>query len=471
MRYSNERLFQRQFSFLRRQFLQDGELAFGDVLSHETAATALDTIEAAWNERIYTPLVTLWIFLGQVISADHSCRAAVARFVAHRISRGERACSSHTGAYCQARKRLPEKFFAHVARGVGAALDASAGPNWLWKNRQVYMFDGTTVSMPDTPSNQQAYPQPTSQTPGVGFPLARVAAVFSLSCGAILDLAVAAYSGKGQGEVTLLRQLWDVFRPGDVVLTDALMCNFRALCSLDQRGVDVVTRINKALRKADFRRGKRLGKNDHLVRWPKPFIRDMGREERRSLPEFLTVREVRIRVVQPGFRSRTIVIVTTILDPKQATKKELADLYRMRWNNETDFSSLKVALQMDVLRCKTPELVRKEIWTHVIAYNLIRTIMAQSCRRAGMLPREISFKATVQTLEAFQPLIAAPNCRRLTDRVMLYEQVMDAIAVHQVGNRPGRMEPRLRKRRTKKYDYMTKPRTEAKREILKRLAN
>ena len=115
MRYSNERLFQRQFSFLRRQFLQDGELPFGDVLSHETVTTALDTIEATWNERIYTPLVTLWIFLGHVISADHSCRAAVARFVAHRISRSERACSSHTGAYCQARKRLPEKFFAHVA--------------------------------------------------------------------------------------------------------------------------------------------------------------------------------------------------------------------------------------------------------------------------------------------------------------------------------------------------------------------
>jgi hypothetical protein len=471
MGYSNERLFRQQFNFLKRQFLQDGKLPLTDILSREIVQQALDTIEVAWNERIYTPLATLWIFLGQVLSADHSCRAAVARFVAHRISRGESACSSHTGAYCQARKRLPEKFFTHVARGVGSALDKNAESSWLWKNRKVYMFDGTTVSMPDTPSNQEAYPQPTSQTPGVGFPLARVAAIFSLSCGAILDLAVAGYSGKGQGEVTLLRQLWDVFRPGDVVLTDALMCNYRVLCSLNQRGVDVVTRINKALRKADFRRGKRLGKNDHLVSWPKPFIRDMDREERRSLPEFLTVREVRIRIVQPGFRSRTIVIVTTILDPKQATKEELADLYRMRWSNETDFSSLKVTLQMDVLRCKTPELVRREIWTHVIAYNLIRTIMAQTCCRADILPREVSFKATVQILEAFQPLIAARSCRGLTDLVMLYEQVMHAIAVHQVGNRPGRLEPRLRKRRTKKYDYMMKPRTETKLEILKQLTD
>jgi len=167
MRYSNERLFRSQFQFLRQQFLQGGELPLTDVLSRETVEQALDTIQAAWNERLYTPLVTLWIFLGQVISADHSCRAAVARFVAHRISRGERPCSSHTGAYCQARKRLPEQFFAHVARGVGAALVEKAESKWLWNNRNVYMFDGTTISMPDTPSNQQAYPQSNKQTPGV----------------------------------------------------------------------------------------------------------------------------------------------------------------------------------------------------------------------------------------------------------------------------------------------------------------
>ena len=197
----------------------------------------------------------------------------------------------------------------------------------------------------------------------------------------------------------------------------------------------------------------------------------MDRKARRAIPESLTVREVRIHVVQPGFRSRTIVIVTTILDPKQASKEELADLYRMRWNNETDFSSLKVTLQMDVLRCKTPELVRKEIWAHVIAYNLIRTIMAQSCCRSGMLPREISFKATIQTLEAFQPLLASSGSRSVANRTMLYEQLIQAIVAHQVGNRPGRLEPRLRKRRTKKYDFMMKPRHECKLEILKRLTN
>ena len=200
---------------------------------------------------------------------------------------------------------------------------------------------------------------------------------------------------------------------------------------------------------------------DDFLRW----------QERRAIPDFLTIRPCRFWVDQPGFRSREVIIISTMLDPREVSVAELADLYRMRWNNETDFSSLKVTLQMDVLRCKAPELVRKEVWTHVLAYNLIRTIMAQSCHRADMLPREISFKATVQIIEAFQPFIAAVRGCSLTCRGLLYEQVMDAIAVHHVGNRPGRIEPRLRKRRFKKYDYMMMPRNQTKLDILKRLTN
>ncbi|MCO6047001.1 IS4 family transposase [Aeoliella sp. ICT_H6.2] len=277
MRYSNRVTYRRQREFLRRQFLQDGKRTFADVLSPACIDEAMSTIGACWNDRTYTPLVTLWVFLGQVLSVDHSCRSAVARLVAHRVSRGLTPCSSKTGAYCRARKRLPEKFFATIARTIGRQLTDQAGEQWLWKGRRVYMYDGTTISMPDTPSNQEAYPQSNKQTPGVGFPLARVGAVLSLSCGAILDLGVAAYSGKGQGEVTLLRQLWGLLRPGDVLLTDSLMCNWRNLYELQQRGIHVVTRLNKALRKADFRKGQRLGKDDHLVDWPKPHIRGVGR--------------------------------------------------------------------------------------------------------------------------------------------------------------------------------------------------
>ena len=469
MRYSNQARYWRQREFLRRQFLQDGKRPFANVLSRECIDEALGTIGACWNDRIYTPVVTLWVFVIQVLSVDHSCRSAVARLVAHRVSCGLTPCSSKTGAYCRARKRLPERFFATIARNVGRQLTDQVEQQWLWKGRRVYMFDGTTISMPDTLSNQAAYPQSNRQTPGVGFPLARVAAVLSLSCGAILDLGVAAYSGKGQGEVTLLRQLWNLFQPGDVLLTDSLMCNWRNLYELQQRGIYVVTRINKALRKADFRKGQRLGKDDHLVDWPKPHIRDVGRKAQLAMPRQLTVREARVRIQQPGFRSRVMILVTTILDPEQASVEDLADLYRQRWNQELDFCSLKVALQMDVLRCKTPELVRKEIWTHVLAYNLIRTVIAQSAAKHRISPRSISFKATLQILEAFQPLIA--TAKRPHDyRNNLYEQLLDAIAVHRIGDRPDRIEPRLRKRRFKKYDYMTRPRREIKLELLKQLA-
>ena len=193
MSFSNHGRFRQQVRFLQRQFLQDGELPFTDALSESAVAQALKALDVVWLDRIYSPLVTLWVFLGQVLSQDHSCRAAVARLIAHRVSRGERPCSAETGAYCQARKRLPEEFYAEVARKAGQSLDRSAKKEWLWKRRRVLTYDGSTVSMPDTPENQQAYPQPPQQRLGVGFPLARIAAFFSLSCGAVLDLDVCSY--------------------------------------------------------------------------------------------------------------------------------------------------------------------------------------------------------------------------------------------------------------------------------------
>ena len=331
---SRQRSLHEQVGNLRRQFLQDGDLPFTDVLTEEVIARALATL-TGWLDRIFAPLVTLWVFLGQVLSADHSCRAAVARLLAHRIARGEQPCSAETGAYCQARKRLPEPFFSEAACSVGRALDARAEQRWLWKGRRVYLFDGTTVTMPDTPENQAAYPQVYNQGRGLGFPIARLGAVISLACGAVVNLGFCRYAGKGQGEVSLLRQLWDVLRPSDVLLADSLLGNWANLVLLGQRGVELVSRLNKAHRKADFRRGRRLGADDHIVRWAKPTsIRALDRQVYRALPDSILVREVRVAVLQPGFRSRSIVVVTTLLDPQQATKDELATLYRARWNNE-----------------------------------------------------------------------------------------------------------------------------------------
>jgi hypothetical protein len=467
MSFSNPGRFHHQVRFLRRQFLQDGELPFSDVLSEGTVTQALKALNVVWLDRVYSPLITLWVFLGQVLSADHSCRSAVARLIAHRVSQGQPPCSAETGAYCQARKRLPEAFFSSVARQTGHALEDGVKEKWRWKHRRVFAFDGSTVSMPDTPENQRAYPQNVAQQPGLGFPIARIAAVFSLACGAVLDVGICRYSGKGQSELGMLRTLWTIFRPGDVMLADRLMCAWTEMVVLQERGVDCVCRLTSH-RQADFRRGKRLGQGDHIVRWLKPTKpRSIDRATYDALPELLMVRECRVRVEQPGFRVKTLIIATTLLDADQFTKDDLAQLYRARWNAELDLRSLKQTLQMDILRCKTPELVRKELWTHILAYNLIRTVMAQAAAQHDIEPRTISFKGAVQTLEAFHPVIALQGDGDATSRMQLYEQLLAAIATHKVADRPDRYEPRRKKRRPKPYDRLMKPRWQAKRDLLK----
>jgi hypothetical protein len=469
MRYSNRGALRDQVTFLRRQFLQDGDLPFTDVLTEGVIERALATL-TGWLDRIFSPLVTLWVFLGQVLSADHSCRAAVARLIAHRLARGQRPCSAETGAYCQARRRLPEEFFSSVACSVGRALDEKVERRWLWRGRRVYLFDGTTATMPDTPENQAAYPQVYNQKPGLGFPIARLGALIALACGAVVNLGFCRYAGKGQGEVSLLRRLWDVLAPGDVLLADRLTANWATIQMLRQRGVELVSRLNKAHRRADFRRGRRLGALDHVVRWAKPTsIRSLDREAYHALPEPITVREARVRVVQPGFRTRSIVVVTTLLDPEQTTKEDLAELYRARWHAELDLRSLKAAMQMRELRCKTPELVHKEVWAHVLAYNRIRTVMAQAAARHGVAPRSISFKGAVQTLEAFRPLLDLGAARDAAGRLRLCHDLLDAIATHRVADRPDRYEPRVKKRRRNHYGWLTRPRAEIKRKMAKRV--
>ena len=458
---------QRQVRFLRHQFLQDGDLPFSDVLTADVVSQALAAIGACWNDSIYTPLVTLWVFLGQVLSADPCCRAAVARLIAHRISQGLRPCSSETGAYCQARKRLPELFFSIVAFLVGRKLDESVNSQWLWKGRRVYLFDGSTVSMPDTPANRKEYPLTYNQRPGTAFPVARIGAIISLACGAMVNLGICRYAGKGQSELGLLRKLWDVFRRGDVLVADRLMCAWTEMVMLQQRGVDCIFRLTSH-RTADFRRGERLGKDDHIVKWMKPRKpRSIDRRTYDALPEFLLVRECRIRIARPGFRVRCLVIATTLLNADEYTKDDLAFAYRARWNEELDLRSIKITMQMDLLRCKTPELVRKEIWTHVLAYNLIRTIMAQAASQHGIAPRTVSFKATIQILEAFQPVIAHQADRGVQHRQTLYQQLLEAIAKHRVADRPDRFEPRMTKRRPKNYNRLTKPRKEIKLAMIK----
>jgi Transposase DDE domain len=467
MRPIHPRSFHAHADLLRRQFLQEGGLPFTDILTEGVLAQAMSTL-GGWLERLFSPLVTLWVFLGQVLDPDHSCRAAVARLIAHRIARGQRPCSARTGAYCRARQRLPERFFSEAACAVGRSLEARAERRWLWKGCRVYLFDGTTVTMPDTPANQAAYPQVYNQGPGQGFPIARLGALISLACGAVVNLGFCRYAGKGQGEVSLLRRLWDVLAPGDVLLADRLTANWATIQMLQQRGVHLVSRLNKANRRADFRRGRRLGTDDHIVRWPKPTsIRSLDREAYRTLVDSIPVREVRVRVAQAGFRTRSVVVVTTLLDPHRATKEDLADLYRTRWNAELDLRSIKSVMQMRELRGKTPELVRKEVWAHMLAYNLIRTVMAQAAATHDVTPRSISFTGTLQTLAAFRPLLEL-RVAGAAERTRLYCDLLEAIATHRVADRPDRYEPRVKKRRRNHYGWLTRPRAEVKSMMAKR---
>ena len=394
-------------------------------------------------------MVTLSAFISQVLSSDHSCRDAVARVLAERVSEGKAACSENNSPYCRARQRLPEELPKQLVQATGAALEEQAAPQWQWKGRPTKVVDGTTVSMPDTPENQQAYPQPDSQKQGLGFPIARLVGVLSLATGALLDYAIAPYQGKETGEHALLRTILDCFSSGEIMLGDRYYCTYFLIARLQSMGVDAVFQQH-ASRKSDFRRGQRLGIKDHLTTWTKPSRPDwMDEPTYRAMPQTLTVREI---------KSKGKVIVTTLLDPKQATRKEIAGFYTQRWLVEVDLRSIKETLQMGVLRCKIPAMVRKEISVHFMAYNLTRAVMAQAAERKGILPRTLSFKGTLQTLNAFQAKIAFVDDDKLP---AFFETLLDAVAGHRVGNRPGRSEPRAVKRRPKPYPRLTVPRPQA----------
>ena len=337
---------------------------------------------------------------------------------------------------------------------------------WRWHGRDVKVVDGTTLSMPDTRANQRVYPQPSSQKPGLGFPLVRLVCLFSLTTGAVLDATLGPYCGKGKGELSLFRKLRARLQPGDVLLGDRHYCAYFDIAFWLRAGVDFVGRLHQA-RIVDFRQGRRLGKGERLVQWTRPKQRPRWLSKRiyRGMPKTLTLRLIRVDVHQLGFRTRRITVVTTLLDSQLYPAAEVAALYRARWHAELDLRSLKVTLGMDVLRGKTPQIVRKEIWAHLLAYNLIRSVMAQAAVQHGVLPRSLSFKAALQTLHAFtMSLWLSGSCRVHG----LYTPMLAAIASHRVGDRPDRFEPRARKRRPKPYPYLTTPRRKAKAAVLER---
>jgi hypothetical protein len=441
---------------LRDRFARNEGLPFADVLTDARIHDALDEHGVPYRDRVFSPVTTLWGFLSQVLSDDHSCRDAVTRIIAHRVASGLPACSPNPASYCNARGRLPTGVLRTLARRTAQELQAATAPEWKWNGRDVFIADGSHVSMPDTPENQPAYPQPAVQQPGLGFPLARIVVLLSLATGACHDLAIAPYAGKGTGETTLLREMYGALKPGDVVLADALFDNYFLICDLRERGIDVVAR-------AQYQRvGSQVLEvrpDGEILLWQRPNKpHGMAGEQYRRYPKSLQMRQVSVDARDKDNRAEQFQVITTILDGSIAGA-EFGELYERRWEGEVDIRSIKVTMQMDVLRCRTPEMVRKEIWAHLLAYNLLRTVMAVAAGANGLEPRQVSFKGAKQALTAFAPKIESA---RPGDRPALIDALLTVIAYHRVGDRPGRWEPRARKRRPKPGPRLGQPRAEAK---------
>jgi Transposase DDE domain len=441
---------------VRARFARDQGLPFADSLSELSILDALNEHGIKYRDRVFTPVTTIWGFLSQVLGEDHSCRDAVSRIIAHRAMAGLKVCSPNTASYCNARARIPTAVLRCLARRTAQQLQASLPGAWKWNGRSVFIADGSHVSMPDTQENQAGYPQPVVQQPGIGFPLARIAVLLSLATGACHDLAIAPYAGKGTGETTLLRRMYRSLSPGDVVLADALFDNYFLACELRWRGIDLVARVQAE------RVGTRTvegGPDGDIIVWQRPNKpRGMTGKQYRKYPESLTMRQVSIDARDSNNRAERFKVVTTILDASIGGG-QIGELYEKRWSGEVDIRSIKSTMKMDVLRCKTPEMVEKEIWAYLLAYNLLRTVMAVAASENDMEPREISFKGAKQALTAFAPKLEAA---RPEQRAKLVDAMLKAVAYQRVGNRPGRWEPRALKRRPKPCKRLGHPRHIAK---------
>ncbi|MCS6303654.1 MAG: IS4 family transposase [Nitrospira sp.] len=408
-----------------------------------------------FRERVYPPLTTLGLFIGQALSADGGCQEAVARHHAERTAQGEDPCSISSGPYCKARQRLPLSRIERLTVSVGERLEQMTGRTWKWRGRSVKLLDGTTVSMPDTPANQAAYPQSGEQQAGLGFPLALLVALISLSTGAVLRWATGPCRGKGSGEQALFRSLMSHLNAGDIILADRYHCTYFTVALLAEQGVDLLT-CQHQRRVTDFRHGTRLGYRDRLVTWMRPQRPQwMDPATYARMPRQLTVRQTEVA---------GRVLVTTLTDARHVTPTDLDMLYRSRWQVEVDLRSIKAVMGMDVLRSQSPVMIEKEIGVYLLAYNLVRGIMARAAAGAQLVARALSFKGAVQLLLAFQQQLrwAAAKSARI-----LCAQILGAISAMRVPIRPGRIEPHAIKRRPKNHALLTVPRHVARAAIIR----
>ena len=374
--YQGRRLLPQRFRLVLLSAMQVSGLPFSDVLTEEEIEDAFDEQESWFAQEdgdVFTPPVTLWGFLSQVLHKEElrSCLAAVSRVSVLMVALGREPCAQNNGAYCKARAKLPEIVIERLATRMADRCEQKVPDDWLWKGRHhVKMADGTTVSMPDTPENQEGY------------------------------------------------------------------------------------------------RVKRLDKRSCLVEWPRPDKPDwMDEETYNQMPESITLRQIEVKVEEPGCRVKSFVVVTTLTDTKEYSNDDIAQLYHKRWHVELDIRAIKCTLGMDVMRCKTPEMVRKEIWTCLLAYNLIRRTMLQAAKKTGLSPRQLSFTNALQNMAASWVIL--PTLDKPTMTSMINTQI-ESLASQLVGKptRANRVEPRAVKRRPKPHRLLTMPREEA-RELLR----
>lgn len=444
-------------AFLTKQRFSHARRPASDCLSTFNLLTSdglFDEIERllpAHRERLFPPTETLAMFVTQALSADRSCQSVVNQAAVQRLISGLPGCSTHTGGYCRARQRLPQGMVTGLTQHLGQHVAQQVPKRGCWQGRRVYLVDGTTVTLPDTPANQTAYPQSRAQKPGLGFPICRLVGLTCLFSGALVNAATGRCSGKGGDEQTLFRTIQDTLTSGDILLGDAFYPTYFLIASLQANGIDILMEQHGSRKRStDFDHGVQLGQRDHLVAIHKPKRKPdwMSEEAYQGAPDSLTVRE---------FKASGKIMITTLRCPKKASKTALKVLYKQRWSVELDIRDIKTTMGMEILTCQTPEMAIKELWVYLLAYNLIRFLMLQAALNTGCMARDLSFKHCVQLWHAWSQFADTYDAQ--------LEILYLMIAQQRVGNRPGRIEPRVVKRRPKPYPLMMQPREQAREQV------
>jgi Transposase DDE domain len=445
---------------LKDKFSQSLGLPFKELLPESVIKLTISELKIKYKKRLFDPFVTLWAFLSQVLDTDKTCHNAVSKIIAHLAESEVEVPSTDTSAYCQARARLPEKLLEKLFNYSAQKLEEKVTQEYLWCGRNILVIDGSTVSMPDTVENQKEYPQPSTQKDGCGFPIAKIGVIFSLVTGAAVALCIDVLNTH---DIKLARRLYGFLKPNDVLLGDRAFCAYADMVTITKLGCDAIFRKHQS-RTTTMRKGKIVGDCDKLVTWykPKGCPKGLNKDQFDALPSSITVREIYYYILIPGFRTQQVSLITTLLDKSSYSTLAIVGLYGQRWDVELDLRHLKTTLGMDILRCKTPSMIRKEIYVFLLAYNLLRSLMWSAGTIYSTPPNRLSLQGTRHHLINFIPKLLAASAQK---RLQIYRTLLKVIAHKGVPERPGRSEPRVRKRRPKIYPLMTKPRNELRKQL------